>query len=164
MLPTLVRSALLACTLVAVSLPVCAQTSVAFGTLRQNPDAPIEVTSDALSVDQDTGTAIFTGAVVIGQGEMRLSAPRVLVVYKEGKSGIERLEATGGVTLVSGPDAAESERADYDIETGTILMSGAVLLTQGNSALSAEQMRVNLRDGTAAMAGRVKTILQTSDN
>lgn len=164
MLPNLLRSGLLVCAFVAAGLPAFAQTSVAFGTVRQNPDAPVEVTSDALSVDQDTGTAIFTGDVVIGQGEMRLSAPRVLVVYKEGGSGIERLEATGGVTLVSGPDAAESQRADYDIETGKILMSGAVLLTQGNSALSAEQMQIDLRDGTAAMSGRVKTILQTSDN
>lgn len=164
MLPNLLRSGLLACALIVPGLALLAQTSVAFGTIRQNTDAPVEVTADALEVDQDGGTAIFTGNVLIGQGDMRLSAPRVLVVYKNGRTGIERLEATGGVTLVSGPDAAESQRADYDIDTGTILMSGSVLLTQGNSALTAEQMRVNLKDGTAAMSGRVKTILQTGDN
>lgn len=164
MLPTLFRSGLLACALFASGVMAWAQTSVAFGTIRQNTDAPVEVTADELAVDQDTGTAVFTGNVLIGQGEMRLSAATVLVVYKDGRSGIERLEATGGVTLVSGLDAAESQRADYDIDTGTILMSGDVLLTQGNSALTAERMRVNLRDGTAAMSGRVKTILQTGDN
>ena len=41
-------------------------TSVAFGTMRQDTDAPVEVTSDQLSVDQDSGTAIFTGDVLIG--------------------------------------------------------------------------------------------------
>lgn len=135
-------------------------TSVAFGTMRQDTDLPVEVTAEELSVDQDTGTAIFTGDVRIGQGDMRLSAARVLVVYKEGESGIERLEATGGVTLVSGPDAAESERADYDIDTGVIVMTGDVLLTQGENALTADRMTVNLDDGTARMIGRVKTILQ----
>lgn len=163
MLSSLIRSSLLALVCLAWGAAAWAQTSVAFGTIRQNPDAPVEVTADALAVDQDSGTAIFTGNVLIGQGEMRLSAAKVLVVYKDGNSGIERLEATGGVTLVSGPDAAESRRADYNIDSGTIVMTGDVLLTQGSNALTSERMEVNLRDGTAAMSGRVKTILQTGD-
>jgi lipopolysaccharide export system protein LptA len=146
--------------------PVLAQgASVAFGTIRQDTDQPVEVTADNLSVDQETGTAIFTGNVLIGQGEMRLSAARVLVVYRAETQGIARLEATGGVTLVSGPDAAESQRADYNIDDGTIVMTGNVLLAQGSSALSADKMSVRLSDGTAQMSGRVKTILQTgADN
>lgn len=139
--------------------------NVAFGTIRQDTDQPVEVTADNLTVDQETGTAIFTGNVLIGQGEMRLSAARVLVVYRAETQGIARLEATGGVTLVSGPDAAESQRADYDIDDGTIVMTGNVLLAQGSSALSADRMSVRLSDGTAQMSGRVKTILQTgADN
>lgn len=139
-------------------------TNVAFGSLKQDTSAPVEATADNLSVDQATGTAIFTGNVVIGQGEMRLSAPRVLVVYRANQAGIARMEATGGVTLVSGPDAAEAREADYDVDRGTIIMTGDVLLTQGQSALTAERMTVNLNDGTARMSGRVKTILQTGQN
>lgn len=145
--------------------PLIAQgTSVAFGTIRQDTDQPVEVTADNLAVDQSTGTAVFTGNVLIGQGEMRLSAARVQVVYRPENKGIARLEATGGVTLVSGPDAAESERADYDIDDGTIVMTGNVLLAQGASAISADKMSVRLSDGTANMSGRVKTILQTNSN
>lgn len=135
--------------------------NVAFGTIRQDTSLPVEVTADNLSVDQATGTAIFTGNVLIGQGEMRLSASRVLVVYRADAEGIARLEATGGVTLVSGPDAAESERADYNIDNGIIVMSGNVLLAQGRNALSSDKMSVKLSDGTAQMSGRVKTVLQT---
>jgi lipopolysaccharide export system protein LptA len=91
---------------------------------------------------------------------MRLSAPRVLVVYRAENKGIARLEATGGVTLVSGPDAAEADRADYSIDDGTIVMSGNVLLDQGPNALSADKMNIRLEDGTAQMTGRVKTIIQ----
>lgn len=137
-------------------------TSVAFGTIRQDTNLPVEVTSDNLSVDQETGEAIFTGNVLIGQGEMRLSAPRVLVIYDQNNRGIARLEATGGVTLVSGPDAAEADRADYNIEDGTIVMTGNVLLDQGPNALSAERMNVQLDAGTAQMSGRVKTIIQSA--
>ncbi|MCX8226990.1 MAG: lipopolysaccharide transport periplasmic protein LptA [Sulfitobacter sp.] len=138
--------------------------NVAFGTIRQDTGLPVEVTADNLSVDQATGTAIFTGNVLIGQGEMRLSASSVLVVYRANGEGIARLEATGGVTLVSGPDAAESERADYDIDTGTIVMTGNVLLAQGRNALSSDKMSVKLSDGTAQMSGRVRTVLQPGGN
>lgn len=153
--------------LIAIALitPLYAQgTQVAFGAIRQDTSAPVEVSADELNVDQTTGAAIFTGNVVIGQGEMRLSAPRVLVIYREDQAGIERMEATGGVTLVSGPDAAESQRADYSIDTGLIVMTGDVLLAQGQSAISSDRMTVNLDDGTARMQGNVKTILQTGNN
>ena len=138
--------------------------SVTFGTLKQNPDAPVEVSADTLAVDQASGSAVFTGNVVIGQGEMRLAAGKVRVTYGNDGQGIKRLLASGGVTLVSGPDAAEAQNADYSIATGTIVMTGEVLLTQGRSALTADKMTVNLRDGTAQMNGRVKTVFQPAEN
>ena len=45
---------------------------VNFGGLENDPDAPIEVTSNELQVNQDEGWAIFTGEVIVGQGAMRL--------------------------------------------------------------------------------------------
>ncbi|WP_299825705.1 lipopolysaccharide transport periplasmic protein LptA [uncultured Roseobacter sp.] len=162
---TLLRIFILPLFLMATASALLAQgTQVAFGSLQQDTGLPVEVTADNLAVDQGTGEAVFTGNVVVGQGEMRLSAKRLLVVYREDTEGIERMEATGGVTLVSGPDAAESERADYNIDDGTIVMTGNVLLTQGPSALTADKMTVQLDTGTAQMAGSVKTILQTGDN
>ncbi|MFN3208157.1 MAG: lipopolysaccharide transport periplasmic protein LptA [Roseovarius sp.] len=142
-------------------LPALAQgAQVAFGTTAQDSTLPVEVTADNLDVNQQDGTAVFTGNVLIGQGEMRLSAPRVLVVYKDDQSGIEELQATGGVTLVSGDDAAEAARADYNVDTGEIEMEGDVLLVQGQNALSGDKMFVDTRAGTARVTGRVKTVLQ----
>lgn len=134
-------------------------TDLRFGSLQQDTGAPVEVTADSLSVDQGDGTALYQGNVLIVQGEMRLAAPRVLVVYSETAGRIERLEATGGVTLVSGEEAAEAQRADYDIERGTVTMTGNVLLTQGPNALTSERMVVNLDSGRAQMSGRVRTVL-----
>lgn len=136
---------------------------VAFGDTQQESSLPVEVTSDNLNVNQDDGTAIFTGNVLIGQGEMRLSAPRVLVVYNQDQSRIKRLEATGGVTLVSGEDAAEAKQADYNMDNGVIEMEGDVLLVQGPQALTGDRMYVDTRAGTARVSGRVKTILQPSE-
>lgn len=134
-------------------------TQVAFGAVRGDPSAPVEVTADALDVNQENGSALFKGNVKIGQGEMRLSANTVLVIYSDGGGGIQRLEAVGDVVLVSGPDAAQAARADYSVSTGVVVMTGDVLLTQGANALTSDKMTVNLSDGTARMVGRVKTIL-----
>lgn len=133
---------------------------VAFGSAPQDSGLPVEVTSQNLDVNQTDGTAVFTGDVLVGQGEMRLAAPRVLVVYLEDRSGIARLEASGGVTLVSGEDAAEARDADYNVQSGLIEMSGDVLLVQGPSALTADTMTVDTVAGTARMNGSVKTVLQ----
>jgi lipopolysaccharide export system protein LptA len=139
------------------------EANVAFGGMSQDTNAPVEVTADNLSINQTDGTALYSGNVIIVQGEMRLAAPRVLVVYSEQAGRIDRMEATGGVLLVSGKEAAEAERADYSIENGQVVMTGNVLLTQGENALTSERMVVNLEDGTAQMNGRVKTVLQPAD-
>lgn len=135
-------------------------TNVAFGTFKADPTLPVEVTADTLEVNQADGSAEFIGNVLVGQGEMRLSAKKVLVIYNQEAGGIDRLVATGDVILVNGPDAAEADRAEYTIDSGVIVMTGNVLLTQGRNALTSERMTVNLTTGTANMAGRVKTILQ----
>lgn len=138
--------------------------NVAFGAIKADPTLPVEVTADTLDVNQENGSAEFKGNVLVGQGEMRLSAQRVLVIYNQAQSGIERMEATGDVVLVSGPDAAQAHRADYTIDTGIIVMTGNVLLTQGENALTSNKMTVNLITGTAQMVGRVKTILNSDKN
>lgn len=151
---------LVSCLVLALSASIAAaQTDVAFGAVKADTSLPVEVTADQLDVNQSDGTAEFRGNVAIGQGEMRMTADRVLVIYDAGTSGIARLEATGNVVLVSGPDAAEAQRADYSVNSGTIVMSGDVLLTQGQNALTSESMSIDLATGSARMSGRVKTIL-----
>lgn len=161
----MIRPFLAAAALALTALPAAAQqgAQMQFGGMQQDTRAPVEVTADELQVNQSDGTALYTGNVIIVQGEMRLSAPRVLVVYSESAGRIDRMEATGGVVLVSGSEAAEAERADYNIEGGEVVMSGDVLLTQGPNALTSERMTVNLADGTARMSGRVRTVLQQQD-
>ena len=141
-----------------------AQTSVALGGLSVDTSAAIEITADSLSIDQDTSTAVFDGNVVIGQGDLRITAGRVEVVYGNDTTQIARLLASGGVTFVTAAEAAEAQLADYDITTGLLVLTGEVLLTQGASAISAGRMSINVTDGTATMDGRVRTVLQQGGN
>lgn len=146
------------------SVAAAQEAQVGFGTVSADPDDPVEVTAEQLNVSETDGSAIFTGDVVIVQGEMRLSAPRVQINYDDVTGDVSTMEATGGVTLVSGDDAAEAQRADYDVNDGFIVMTGSVLLTQGRNALTADRMDVNLEDNTAVMRGRVKTVLVRSQS
>ncbi|RJL06317.1 lipopolysaccharide transport periplasmic protein LptA [Paracoccus siganidrum] len=144
--------------------PAAAQ-NVAFGGMRADTSAPVEVSADNLSVDQSDGSAVFSGNVVIGQGEMRLAAERVTVIYAEGgQDRIKALKAEGAVTLVSGTDAAEAAEADYDVESGIVVLSGDVVLTQGRNVLTGDRMRVDIGAGTAQVEGRVRSVLQPGGN
>ena len=127
----------------------------------QDTKLPVEVTSEQLSVDQKTGVATFTGKVVIVQGQMRLAADRVTVTYAQGdKRRISAMHAEGNVTMVSGEDAAEARAADYDVESGNVILTGDVLLTQGGNVLAGEKVTVDLETGTANASGRVRSVLQ----
>ncbi len=144
--------------------PALAQ-GVAFGGMRADTSAPVEVSADNLSVNQSDGSALFTGNVVIGQGEMRLSADEVTVEYAAGgQERIRSLTAVGSVTLVSGEDAAEAGQAVYDVDAGSVVLTGDVLLTQGQNVLSGDRVTVDLASGSAQVQGRVRSVLQPGGN
>ncbi|WP_022703272.1 LptA/OstA family protein [Pseudorhodobacter ferrugineus] len=134
--------------------------SVAFGGLKQDTSLAVEVSADQLAVNQADGTAVFTGNVLVGQGAMRLSAGRVKVEYTADGTGISKLFASEGVTLINATDAAEAREAVYTIDSGNVVMTGDVLLTQGGNALSGQKLVIDLKAGTGVMEGRVQTVFQ----
>lgn len=144
-----------------LSAPVFAQgMEVGIGGLRQDAATPVEVTADQLSVNRQAGGAVFEGNVLVVQGALRMAAGKVDVAYGADGQGIERLDASGGVTLATATDAAESTSATYEIASGALVMSGAVLLTQGNVTIAGDRLVADLRSGTGRMEGRVKTVFQ----
>ncbi len=159
---------ILAFALVAFGLPsvlLAQEASIAFGSADHDPSEPIEVTSDRLSVDQTDGSAVFTGSVVVVQGDLRLTADRVEVEYTEAEPReIERMLAFDNVVMVRGEEAAEGAEAVYTLADQIVVMTGDVLLTQEQSAISGDRLTVQLDDGTGVMEGSVRTILRTGGN
>lgn len=146
-------------------LTVAAQNAnVSFGGLKQDTRLPVEVKAETLNVNQADGSATFTGNVRVAQGEMRLAAQSVRVEYGESGKSIEKLHASGGVTLASATDAAEAKEAVYTIATGLVVMTGDVLLTQGKSAISGQKLVIDLKAGTGRMEGGVSTIFVPGGN
>lgn len=143
---------------------VAQQADIAFGGLKQDTTLPVEVKADSLAVNQADGSATFTGNVLVGQGEMRLSAQTVRVEYGADGKGIARLHASGKVTLASPTDAAEANEAVYTLDAGSVVMTGNVLLTQGKSAISGNRLTIDLKAGTGRMEGGVSTIFVPGGN
>jgi len=149
----------------ALGSSVAAQgTDITFGGIRADTSLPVEVTSDSLSVDQTTKRAVFTGKVVVRQGEMTLTAAEVEVENGPDGTGIARVLAKGGVLLVSGPDAAQGAEAVYTVASGEVVVTGDVVLTQGSAAISGQKLMANLTTGTGRMEGRVTTTFVPAQN
>lgn len=165
----MIRPVLISVFLIAAAPLVRAQgAEVSLGTAAFDQTAPVEVTADALSIDQATGAAIFDGNVLVVQGDVRMSAGLVTVLYGTNADGspegIAELRASRGVTFVTPTDAAEAAEAVYQIETGMVTLAGDVLLTQGQTALSGEKLVLDLEAGTGRMEGRVRTVFGGGQN
>ncbi len=139
--------------------------AVSVGGLDHDTSQPVEVTSDSLNIDQDAGLVVFTGNVLIVQGDLRISAGEARIEYEEGNQGeVERMRASGGVTFVKGPDAAEAREAVYEVGAGTLSMTGDVLFTQNQTTLAGDRLLIDLDAGTGQVEGNVRTVFQTGNN
>lgn len=123
----------------------------------------LEITSETLEVDQETGVSTFSGDVVVSQGDMRLTAQSLRIEYSATGEGsrqrINRLVADGGVTMVTEAEAVEARSAIYSLADQTLEMTGDVVLVQGANILAGERFFADLRAGTGRMSGRVRTLI-----
>jgi lipopolysaccharide export system protein LptA len=138
-----------------------AQIAVGFGGVPHDAQQTVEVVSDSLTVDQTTGRAVFIGNVVIVQGDLRIAAERVEVIYPEadGQQNVQEVIATGGVLVTRGEDTAAGNAARYDIAAALLTMTGDVLVTQGATTIGGEEMVIDMTTGNGTVSGRVRTVL-----
>lgn len=147
-----------------LAMPASAQVDIGFGGVSYDERQPVEVTADGLTVDQTTGEAVFTGNVIVVQGDLRMAAGVVRIVYStDGNQDVREVIATGGVLVTRGADAAEGGSARFDVASALLTLSGSVLVTQGPTAIAGDSMVVNMRTGNGSVDGRVRTVLGGSD-
>ena len=74
---------------------------------------------------------------VVAQGELTLRTARLTLAYaSENGIDINRIDASGGVTVTSPSETARGDFAVYDLDDGLITMVGNVRLERGGSLLS----------------------------
>jgi lipopolysaccharide export system protein LptA len=117
-------------------------------------DAPVDVAADRIEVQDRADRAIFSGDVQVRQGSLQLDTARLTVAYANtGGIEIERLEASGGVTLRSPSETARSQFAIYDLDRRLVTMIGGVTLIRGQSRVQGGRLVLDLDSGRAVMDG-----------
>lgn len=119
-----------------------------------NTNAPVDVAADRIEVQDRADRAIFSGNVVVRQADLTLNAARLTVAYSSsGGIQIDRLDASGGVTVRSPSETVRGQYAIYDLNNRLITMVGGVTLTRGDSRVSGGRLVLDLASGRAVMDG-----------
>ncbi len=121
-----------------------------------NSNAPVDVEADRIEVQDRADRALFVGNVRAVQQGLTMTAARLTVAYANGAgSGVEiqRLDATGGVTVRSATENASGDMAIYDLPRRLITMVGGVTLNQGQSQVRGGRLVIDLNTGRAVVDG-----------
>ena len=101
-----------------------------------NSNAPVNYEADRIELQDKQKRVILSGNVDIIQGDLRLKAARTTVAYIDnGGVKIQRIDATGGVTVTRGNETARGNVAIYDFNRRLITMVGNVALRRGSDTL-----------------------------
>lgn len=119
-----------------------------------NSNAPVDYAADRIELQDKQSRVVLSGNVEITQAGLHLSAARVTVAYTDtGSLAIQRIDATGGVTVSRGNERASGSVAVYDFNRRVIIMSGSVHLARGGDTLNGGRLVIDLRSGLSTVDG-----------
>lgn len=110
-----------------------------------NTNQPIDVNADKFTADLNNKTFMYTGNVIVTQGDMKLRAADVKVNTADGKQPTS-IVATGGV-VVEAPNSgtATGDNGTYDVPNHLITLTGRkVVLVHNKDVSSGTKLTVNL--------------------
>jgi lipopolysaccharide export system protein LptA len=114
---------------------------------------PLDTIADRIETLDDEGRTILNGNVDITQGDRRLMADRVELVWTQPEDGsrgdIERVIATGHVRYFSPFQNATGDLGVYEMGPDTITLTGDVVITQGENVITTTRFVSNLTSGNS---------------
>jgi len=120
-----------------------------------NSDAPVNFATDRIELQDRQDRVVLSGNVRIEQAGLTLTAARASVDYSDaGSLQIQRIMATGGVSVARGNERARGNVAVYDFNRRIITMAGDVRLNRGNDTLNGGRLVIDLRTGVSSVDGR----------
>jgi len=154
----------------------------------QNKDQPVQIEAASLEVHDKSKTATFSGNVQVVQGDTTMKCQSLVVFYgrevgiaqnepkqasiapgPKGAQDIRKIEAHGGVTVVTKDQNATGDDAIYDLQSKTIKLIGNVIVSQGQNVIHGESVvvdtvtgnaRVESSEGGGTVPGRVRALIQ----
>jgi lipopolysaccharide export system protein LptA len=133
------------------------------------PEGPLDISARNSEMLDSQGRLIYWGDVNMIRGDERLRADRVEAFFDRrpggGMGGLRRVVATGEVFYVRLGEIARGDNGIYDLEAGTIILTGSVVLTQGCNVSTGDRLEADLDGGIARLSsgdgGRVRSIFFT---
>lgn len=144
-----------------------------------NRDEPIRINANSLEVRDQEKQAVFSGNVVVTQGDTTLRCKELVVYYdgKEAKSGangealasggpinssaIRKLEIIGSVVVTTKEQTATGDKGLFETAANTITLTGnPVVLTSGPNVIRGRKLTVNLDSGLSRFdGGRIESLI-----
>ena len=143
--------------LIALGLPA----TVAFSA-QDATNQPVQFGADAGEYTPD-GYAL-RGRAEVTQGTNRIRADAIRIFNTNGQP--RRVEASGNVYFVTPDQSMRGNNAVYNMNEGTVIVTGDVILTQGQNVLSGGRLVYNVRTETARIesaGSRVRGVFYPSN-
>lgn len=119
-----------------------------------NSNQPVNYAADRIELQDRQKRVVLSGNVVIDQGDLRLTAGRTTVSYTDaGALRIQRIDATGGVTVTRGGERAQGSSGVYDFNRKVIILAGGVALRRGTDTLNGGRLTIDLNTGLSTVDG-----------
>lgn len=152
----------------------------------KNRNEPIKIDANSLEVRDKDKAAVFSGNVVVQQGDTTLRCKELVVFYDAkgankpapgdaaksnadslasggpiSSSAIRRLEINGGVIVNTKEQTATGDQAIFETASNTITLTGKpVVLTSGPNVIRGQKLTVDLVSGTSRFeGGRVESLI-----
>jgi lipopolysaccharide export system protein LptA len=116
-----------------------------------NPNAPIDVSADNFIADANAKTGVYTGNVIVHQGEVRMRANAVRAHFIDNKP--DKILAQGHVVVDAPSGVATGDNGVYEVNPRLITLTGNVVLTKDKNVMRGQQLVVNLITGQATLDG-----------
>jgi len=116
-----------------------------------NPNAPIDVSADNFVADSNSKTGVYTGNVIVHQGEMRMRSNTLRAHFIDNKP--DKILVQGHVVIDAPSGIATGDNGVYDVSPRLITLTGNVVLTRDKNVMRGQQLVVNLITGQATLDG-----------
>ena len=120
-----------------------------------NSRAPVTYDAGRIELQDRQNRVLLSGNVTVTQAGLRVNSQRMLVNFSDaGSLSIQRITATGGVTVSRGNERASGDVAIYDFNRRIITMAGNVRLKRGSDTLNGGRLVIDLQSGVSSIDGR----------
>jgi hypothetical protein len=141
--------------------------------LMGNSDAPVDITSKSLKVDDNKKIATFRTGVVAKQGAAMLETNELEAYYdgqpigtsggvpataaeaEANKGKLKRLVSKGDVVLTQGADRVTSNGADFDAVAEKAVLTGNVVMVSADRRATSDRADLDTKADAAVLTGNV---------